>query len=290
MNTRFSLLIIMLIALFSAWLYHGYEHAISHQAKLDDIARLPVYAYVADTTKVSLIKADLGSIPGIKSIVHETAEQAATELLNAYALPLNEEMIADYSFPDIVTINFAASKLGLESKPMVIDILRSHLPEEDIDSQASAYAIRSADLQVINRRTIAFHVFAALLMLLIFVFSRLSFELHTLLLYKGKRHSVVDEIRHHKQGVQHTWAMLLIPLPVCIIGYFAFVFIKPVPQLVPYWVFAAQFAAAFVGTLITHFSLHTFEQEVAFDEAPIIVVNPPEPTLKEEGTDEETHS
>jgi len=239
---------------------------------------------------VAVIKTDLGSIKGIKSIVHETAQQAATELLNAYDLPLNEDMIGEYSFPDIITITFTASKQGMNSRPMVIDALRSHIPEEDIDSQSSAYAINNADLKVITRRIIGFHVFAAILMLLIFVFSRLSFELHVLLLYKGTRHSVVDEIRHHKQGVQHTWAMLLIPLPLCIIGYFAFVFLKPIPQIMPYWVFPVQFAAAFIGTLITHFSLHTFEQEVAFAEAPITVINPPEATANEEGYDEETHS
>lgn len=289
MNTRFYLLILMLLALFSAWLYLGYEHAISRQALVDEISRLPVYAYVADTTKVALIKADLNAIPGIKSIAHETAQQAATELLNAYDLPLNEDMITDYSFPDIVTIYFDASKQGMDSKPMVIDVLRSHIPEEDIDSQASAYAVKSADLKLVNRRSIAFHVYAAVLMLLIFVFSRLSFELHILLLNKGKKHSIVDQIRHHKQGVQHTWAMLLIPLPLCVIGYFALVLMKPMPQVMPYWVFPVQFAAAFIGTLITHFSLHTFEQEVAFAEAPITVLSPKETAVNEEGSDEETH-
>jgi hypothetical protein len=121
---------------------------------------------------------------------------------------------------------------------------------------------------------VAFHIFAAILLLLIFVFSRLSFELHLLLMYKGKHHSVVDTIRHRKQGIRHTWSMLLIPLPIGIIVYFAYVHFHPLPQLLPYWVFLVQAGSAFVGTLITHFTLHTFEQEVSFLEKPVQVLNP----------------
>jgi hypothetical protein len=282
MTTRFFLIIAMLLVLFGGWLYVGYQNALSHQAKLDAITKLPIYAYVADTTKVAPIMAELKSIPAIKSLVHETAEQAAKELITAYDLPLNEDMISDYTFPDIITITLEPVNQALKSKPVILDILRSHMDEADIDSQSNSYNSLSAELNVISRRGISFHVFSAVLLLLIFVFSRLSFELHVLLLHKGKRHSVVDTIRHQKQGVQHTWSMLLIPLPLSIIIYFAFVYLRHLPQLLPYWVFPVQAGAAFIGTLITHFTLHTFEQEVAFAEQPVQVINPhSEPTIIE---------
>jgi len=55
MKSRFFLIIIMLIILFGGWQFLSYETMRSMQAKLDDISRLPIYAYVADTTKVQLI-------------------------------------------------------------------------------------------------------------------------------------------------------------------------------------------------------------------------------------------
>ncbi len=282
MTTRFFLIIFMLLLLFGGWLYVGYQNALSHQAKLDEITRLPIYAYVADTTKVSLIMAELKSVPAIKDVIHETAEQASRELISSYDLPLNEDMIADYTFPDIITVNLQPLSQALKSKPVILDILRSHIDEADIDSQSSSYNNLSYELQVITKRGVAFHVFTAILLLLIFVFSRLSFELHLLLMSKGKHHSVVDTIRHRKQGVQHTWSMLLVPLPIGIIIYFAFVYLRPMPQLLPYWVFLVQAASAFIGTLITHFTLHTFEQEVSFQEKPVQVLNPhTEPTIIE---------
>ncbi|MDD3236066.1 MAG: hypothetical protein PHH43_07045, partial [Candidatus Cloacimonetes bacterium] len=78
------------------------------------------------------------------------------------------------------------------------------------------------------------------------------------------------------------WAMLLVPLPITLLGYFGFVYFKQMAQLLPYWVFLVQAAAAFVGTLITHFTLHTFEQEVALAEKPVMVINPhAKPTIIE---------
>lgn len=274
MKTRFILIIAMLIALFGAWLYLAYEGSHSQQAKLDDLSQLPVYTYVADTTKVAPILAELKPISTIASVVHETGVQASNELLKAYGLPLTEEMIADYSFPDIITINFKPCTQALQDKAMVLNILRTHIAEEDIDSQGSAYSNIEAELKLIVRRNIVFHVFTAIVLLLIFVFSRLSFELHILLLRQDKNYSVVDKIRHHKQGVQHTWTMLLIPLPLCIIAYYAHGYFRHFPFLIPYWVFIVQFASALIGTLITHFTLHTFDREAAYAAHPVKVISP----------------
>ncbi len=282
MTTRFFLIIIMLVALFGAWQYLGYEHAISSQSKLDAISKLSVFAYIADSTKVQSILEEIKPIPAVKSVTYETSAEAANELITAYDLPLSEEMIADYQLPAVITINFEPNTQALKSKPLVLDILRGYISEADIDSQATAYNSLLDELNLVNRRGIAFHVFAGILLLMIFVFSRLSYELHTLLLNKGKHHTVVDVIRHHKQGVEHTWSMLLIPLPISVAGYFALMYFKKLPMLVPYWVFLVQLAAAFIGTLITHFTLHTFEHEVALAERPVQIINPnAEPTLVE---------
>ena len=274
MKTRFYLVIMLLCIIFAAWMFVSYEHAQSRQQKLEDLTRMPVFAYVADTTKVAPILAQLKGLSGIQSVTHETGMQAATELIQAYGLPLNERSIEDYSFPDVITITYAALPAALKSREIVLDVLRSLIPEADIDAQSGAFGSISTELATISRRELHFTIFTGILMLLIFVFLRLSVELHLLMRYKGKAHSVVDKLRHQKMGVEHTWTMLLIPLPLCVAGYFAFVYLLPLPQLIPWWVFVSMAAAALVGTLINHFSLHTFEQEIAFDENPVRVVSP----------------
>lgn len=274
MKTRFYLIIILLSILFAGWTLIAYEHALSRNQKLEDLTLMPVFAYVSDTTKVAPIMQQLKGLSGIKSITHETGMQAATELIQAYGLPLNDRSLEDYSFPDVITVTYAPVPAALKSREIVLDVLRSAIPEADIDAQSEAFGSLSAELNTISQRELHFAIFAGIMMLLIFVFLRLSVELHILMRYKGKAHSVVDRLRHQKLGVQHTWTMLLIPLPLCVAGYFALVYLLPLPQLIPWWSFVIMAAAALTGTLINHFSLHTFEQELAFDDNPIRVITP----------------
>jgi len=275
MNVRFYPVIALLVVLFSAWLYLGYEHGISLQQKLDDLTRLPVYAYVSDSTQVAPLLKQLRELPAIQSVSHETGQHAAGELIGAYGLPIDESMIRDYSFPDVITLNFAPKMQAIETRDVALDILRTSIPETDIDAQSTAYQDLSAELKTLQTRSIHFHAFAGIMLLLIFVFLRLAVELQLLLSYKGRKHTVVDRLRHEKNGIQHTWTMLAIPLPLCLAGYFLIIYVSGVPQLMPWWVFVTMAASALIGTLINHFSLHTFEREAAFDENPVRFVEPP---------------
>ncbi len=261
MKTRFFLILLTLIILFGAWLYLSYNLGTNEMNKLEKLANLPIYAYVADTTKVAPILTELKTVPGIKNVVHETALQAATELIQSYGLPLNEEMIKDYILPDIITINLQPNRVSISNKPVIIDILRSHIPETDIDSQSSAYSLIIQELSNLDLYNIVFNVFIAVLILLIFVFSRTALELNTLLHYKGIKYSALEKIRHQRQGLQHTLLMLIVPLPL--------------PQVIPYWVFLVQAGTVILGTMINYFILHSFEQQVALQENPIEVITPP---------------
>ncbi len=198
MKTRFFLILLTLIILFGAWLYLSYNLGTNEKDKLEKLANLPIYAYVADTTKVAPILTELKTVPGIKNVVHETALQAATELIQSYGLPLNEEMIKDYILPDIITINLQPNRVSISNKPVIIDILRSHIPETDIDSQSSAYSLIIQELSNLDLYNIVFNVFIAVLILLIFVFSRTALELNTLLHYKGIKYSALEKIRHQR--------------------------------------------------------------------------------------------
>ena len=275
MNVRFYPVIALLAVLFAAWLYLGFENGLSTQQKLDDLTRLPVYAYVSDTLKVAPVMEQLKTLPAIKDVVHETGLHAAGELIESYGLPLDEDMVADYQFPDVLTISFQPVFQAIKSRDMVLDILRTVIPETDIDAQSIAWQDLANELETLQRRSIHFHAFAGVLLLLTFVFLRLAVELQLLLAYKGKKHSVVDRLRHEKQGLQHTWTMLAIPLPACLVLYFGIGYLLDWPQYIPWWVFVVMAASALLGTLINHFSLHTFERETAYAENPVHIVETP---------------
>ena len=274
MKTRFFLILLTLVILFGGWLYLNYSIGSNEKDKLEKLANLPIYAYLADTTKVTPILTELKTVPGIKSVVHETALQAATELIQAYSLPLSEEMIKDYALPDVITINLQPNRISISTKPIIIDILRAHIPEMDIDSQSNAYGLIIKELKLLDLYHIVFNVFIAVLLLLLFVFLRSTLELNALIHHIGYKHSALENIRLQRQSIQRTLLMLIVPLPLCLLAYFAYVYLKPLPQVIPYWVFLVQAGTVIAGTMINYFILHSFERQIAFQENPVEVIIP----------------
>jgi cell division protein FtsX len=116
MNSRFYLIIALLIILYGAWANLAHSHGSSTGDRYEALAKLPVYAYVADTTKVASIVSGLENISGIATYTHETGYQAARELIKAYGLPLTEDTIAEYSFPDLITVNFLPARSIISAK------------------------------------------------------------------------------------------------------------------------------------------------------------------------------
>ncbi|MEN6445127.1 MAG: hypothetical protein ABFC98_03675 [Candidatus Cloacimonas sp.] len=274
MKTRFILILLIIFILFSAWLYLSYSLGISEKDKLEKLANLPIYAYVADTTKVAPLLSELKPVPGIKNVVYETPQQAATELIQAYGLPITPQMVQDYTLPAVITINLLSNRESISSKSMILDILRSHLPEADIDSQSNAYGSIIEELQRQDLYSLVFNLVMGFLIMLVLVFSRATWELHKLLHYKGHKHSALENVRLQRQSVQHTWLMLIIPLPLCLLIYFALIYFNSLPQLIPYWVFIIQAGSAILGTLINYFILHSFEHQLILAENPVEIVSP----------------
>lgn len=275
MNARFYLIIALLALLYGAWAYIAHMHGSSMQSRYDAITRLPVYAYVADTTKVAPIVAELKAIQSIQTVSHETGWQAATELITAYNLPLTENNIADYQFPDVITITLNPVAKAVTDKARILDVLRTHVQETDLDSQSGAFSEIVKELDKVKQRTIAFTIYAGILMLLIFIFTRLSYELHIYLKQKRKLVSVVDILRHNKLHSAHTWMMLILPVMLVSAIYYAGWYFGQWPDYAPWWSFASMGGSALIATLIVHFSLRVYEHDSAMQESEVVVVTEP---------------
>lgn len=271
MNARFYLIIALLIILYGAWAFLAHTNAMSADSRYEALAKLPVYVYVADTTKVAAIIADIEASPGIAQYQHETGDQAAFELIEAYGLPLSESMIAEYQFPDLITVSFKAGQSNITAKAGLMDLLRTHLDENDIDSQSTAFSQIVQELKWTRQRSIIFTIYAAVMMLIIFIFSRLSYELHIYLKSKRKMVSVVDVMRHNSLNASHTYTMLLLPIPLVVAVYYGGMYLGWWQNLIQWWVFAAMASSALISTFVIAMMLRIYEHDRILDQAPPVL-------------------
>lgn len=262
MKIPFSIIIIILVVLYGTWAYLAHSQGYSIQERYNELAQLPVYAYVADTTKVQPLLGSLKDIPGIASIKHETGFQAAKELIGAYELNLTDDMIAGYSFPDIITITFNASPGISTSKAQVMDILRTQLSEIDLDSQSGSFSNTLKELNSLKHRNLIFNIYLGAMSFIFFIVIRLSYELHFFLKARRRLVSVVDTLRHNKNLKWHTWLMLLLPVPlVCALYYAGWYFGHLYENLIPYWNFFAMAASSLLGSFTIAMALRVYEHD-----------------------------
>ncbi|MCK9556447.1 MAG: hypothetical protein PHO85_03140 [Candidatus Cloacimonetes bacterium] len=281
MNARFYLILVLLSLLFGAWAYLAHNQGESVKACYNELSLLPVYAYVADTTHVEPIRNGLEGISPLKGYEYETGYQAALELIEAYALPLTNDMVSTYSFPDVFTITFPSNKAGIEAKARVMDLLRMYLPEEDIDAQTSAYGKIMEELDRLSHRNLILNIFVGLLLFLIFIFSRLSYELHIYLKQKRQLISVVDVMRHNKLNAAHSWLMMLVPGGVVSGLYYLGVYLERWENLASWWSFASMGILSLIATLVIYFNLRVYEHEAILGNAEPVVVVSEKPENKE---------
>ncbi|MDP2173232.1 MAG: hypothetical protein Q8M98_09415 [Candidatus Cloacimonadaceae bacterium] len=271
MKAHFFLTIVLITIVLIGWTYINYSFEHSKQAKLDQLSRLPVYIYVADTTKVAPLMIALAEHTELQRISLETGLQAVRELAEAYQLPHTQSMLEEYSYPDVITLVFKPIKESLTAKAGIINaIMLQQIEMTDIDSQSNAWLIVETELKVLNLQWLIFTLFTGLILMVLFVFARLSLELRVLLKQKRRLVSVVDLIRHKSSTNRHTWMLLVIPILVSVgIYYLANVldFIKaPVD-----WIFVAiQLVPLILGTLVILIILNLYSHDASLGLEPIV--------------------
>nr|MDK2851593.1 hypothetical protein [Candidatus Cloacimonadota bacterium] len=251
--------------LFGAWAYLAHDHGRSEKLKYYELSQLPIYAYVADTTKVSLITESIAGISAVSSVEHESGFQAALELIQSYGLELSDEMIADYDFEDLITIHFEPTPAALDAREKVIMVLDAHLDELDIDSQEAVYQKIVSDVEALKQRQIVFSIFVSVIMFLIFIFVRLSYELDILVKRVYNLSSPVDILRHKRSLAAHNWLLLILPVGLTAAGYYGGVYLEKWEALAADWTFVLMAALVVVATFINALSLNSYERNALLD-------------------------
>jgi len=259
MKTRFFLIVVLLCLVLSAWTYIQYEFGTDRHAKLQQLGRLPIYIYMADSTRVATIRKQLDAVPHLESVRVETGMQAANELIKAYQLPISENMLGDYQLPGIITINFKPEMAALGSRDEVAAIItRNEIPMNDVDLQSNAWTILANELASQTHRWIVETIFTTLMVALLMVFIRLSFELRWLLLQKRRLVSVVDALRFSTLSHRHTLMLLLVPILVSWWSYYLLSNLGVVQPVIPLWFFGIQLGAMVGGSLAISIILHRY--------------------------------
>lgn len=273
MALRFYLFLSLVSILVIGWVGMHYQFEGAKQAQLEDLVSYPIYAYLADTTKVSPLLADLRNYPELDSLQYETGASAGRELTETYSLPLNDQLLSGFSFPDIITIRFKADAAARFARHSVISTLRQYLEEEDLDQQSIAWNNSESKLKSLGLLSLITDILVGLLLLLTMIFGRQVYEQRLLLLQKRKAVSVVDYLRLKSLTTRHTFLMFFLPLVISFGLYYILVWQNVLQMILPYWFMGAVAGTLLVATLITMTMLHLMDHDNRFHDGEISVVH-----------------
>jgi hypothetical protein len=140
MKTRFFLMTALICLLLVAWVWLEQQYENARLEKYRQLSDLPVYIYVADSSRVAPLMERLAEFPQLRDINLETGLQAADELVQAYQLPISTGSLADYRFPIVITLLFKPLRASVEVKPAVMRaIAEQQIELTDIDAQSNAW-------------------------------------------------------------------------------------------------------------------------------------------------------
>ncbi|MCB5229635.1 MAG: hypothetical protein LHW44_06200 [Candidatus Cloacimonetes bacterium] len=259
MKIRFYLIAILMCLLLASWIWLEQQYEVARQDKYEQLSGLPIYVYVADSTKVATLMERLSEFPNVSQLHWETGLQAADELVEAYQLSVGKDELLHYRFPSIITINFAPKINSLKEKPAVMTVFEEMQIElSDVDAQSNAWMQIETEIHKMQVRWLSFTVIYAVMMALLFFFIRFSQELRSLMAQKSRYASVADSLRQKTQYQRDTWVMLVLPLLASIGGYFLLHLLKYNTAIIPLWWFVIPAASLVTATIAVSIVMNRF--------------------------------
>ena len=279
MTAKFYAMLAFIIIMLGCWTYTHYQYELIEEAQLKELASYPIYAYVSDPEALKPLLAELKSYTKLAKIKHETGASAANELVTSYNLPVSNELLSGFRFPDVVTITLKPTDEARLAKPRILDALRRYLPEVDIDSQSTAWTKAEKQLISLHGRKISVTILIGILFLASFVYLRMNYELRLLLLQKRKMISVVDLMHYRSQIRTHSLLLFFVPQILNAGLYYGLVMWGPgyfghTDNLIPYWMFLIQGGVMLIGTAIVLIDLYLLDHDNRYHREEITVTVP----------------
>lgn len=272
MKSRFYLILLMITAAFVAWTYIHYQYQESKKLRLDQLAQLPVYVYMADSTAVGTLRLQLGQLAQIQSLSFESGLDAAREVVKAYGLDLTESTLRDYDFPHVLTLLFKPELASFPARDKALAILASQgIPAVDIDNQEDAWKLTRQELNLLRNRWSNSTLFIAVLLFLLCVFSRLHLSLREALEHKGLKTDFLAALHQRKARFWVSLLLFAVPLLVNLALYYGLLWLGQLQPLVDWQFFCIQAGTLLAASLVAHFLLDMQEQRTIWEYEPINV-------------------
>jgi len=252
MNFRFLLILLLAILTLLGWTFVHHQYLSSRQARLEQIAELPVYVYMNEPARLDSLFYQLKhEVPEIDSLVRETGLQAAEELLQSYpdlGIPAN----AQQELPNILTLWFKPSDAAFRGREKVLQILTAKgLKAEDVDSQELAWGHARQELDALSSRWSNSTLFVALVVFLMLVYARLFLYLSDAAANRGMRATVLESIRAGEAAKWQNSLLIVVPVLVSFGLYHLLLALDVLGQQLHWSFFAVQFASVLAAVLVS---------------------------------------
>lgn len=255
MNSRFFVILILVMATLLAWTYIHYQYQDSRQFRLKQLSELPVYIYMDQAIAMDSLAIELHvNVAEIDSLTKETGREAAEALLQEYQLGIEPNTLRDYRFPNVMTLYFKPTAASFAAREEVLEIVKQRgVPEADIDSQEVAWGLLKADIDYLARRWSYSTLLTALVFFLMFLFARLYLFLIQTLTPKGLRATILESIRNSEVKRWQSGMLLIIPIIANIMLYLVLAAVGLLKPLVDWTFFLIQFITVLAATVIATF-------------------------------------
>ncbi|MBW6513308.1 MAG: hypothetical protein K0B87_00920 [Candidatus Syntrophosphaera sp.] len=276
MNSRFTVILILITAALLAWTYIHHQYQESRQFRLQQLSGLPVYVYMDNAIAMDSLAIELHvNVAEIDSLAKESGREAAEALLREYELGIEPNTLRDYRFPNVMTLFFKASGASFAAREQVLELLRERgVPEADIDSQAAAWGLVKTEIDHLTRRWSNSTLFTALVFFLMFLFARLYLFLAQALTPRDMRATILESIRKSELKKWQSIKLLMIPFLVNVLGYLALAALGLLKPLVDWTFFLVQFISVLAASVIAILLDNTREPGVS-GSGPSITVTVP---------------
>lgn len=210
MNFRYLMVLLLATLTLLGWTYVHHQYLTSRQFRLDQIPKMPIYAFMYDSALMdSLYHGLTRQIPEIDSLTRETGHQAlAQDFPEDYKTGGLDEFKLQ-----ILSVYFKPIDASFKGRENALEYLKnSGLDANDIEAQELAWGLESRELDFLSARWSNSTLFIAVLVFLMIVFARLYIFLAEAMALRGMKSTVLEDIRDKESAKWQNALLIILPI------------------------------------------------------------------------------
>lgn len=251
MKTRFNIILAIITLAILGWTFIQHQYRQNRQFRLQQITTIPIYVYHDSPSVLDSLALDIKSrVSQVDSLIVENIDNEVQALVKSYALDIEPTTLKEYDFPSVLTIYFKPLDSSLHAREKVKDILaKRKLPKTDLDMQEPAWSVVKKELDFLRRSWGYTTLFAAMLVFLVLVFSRMYYLLYSSGKPLDARETILAKIRRRELGKWHSAMLVLVPLAVSLVAYHVLVLLGVIESRVDLVFFGIQAITLLAGSV-----------------------------------------